>query len=59
MRLSKPQGRKRRPSSDKSDTVVAGLTLGCLGFIMLCKLAFLALVGWGLYELVNWIVTTK
>lgn len=32
--------------------------LGCLGFLVLIKLAFLALIAWGIFELVTW-VTSK
>lgn len=47
-RLSKP---------DKVDAALVGTGCGCIGLVVLVKLAFLALVAWGIFELVTWVVS--
>ncbi len=42
---------------DKKAIAAGGAALGCIGLVVLVKLAFLALIGWGIFELVNWITT--
>ena len=50
--------RQARASMSPGDTVVAAVAVSAVAFLVLVKLAFLALIGWGIFELVTW-VTSK
>jgi hypothetical protein len=50
--------KKKNSRASTEDKVAIGAGLGCIGFLVLVKLAFIALIAWGIFELVSW-VTTK
>jgi len=56
MRSSKHTVKGRKKNT--GDTVVTAVAVGAVAFLVLVKLAFLALIGWGIFELVTW-VTSK
>lgn len=47
----------RLSRDDKAAAGLAAAGAGCIGFIVLVKLAFLALIGWGIFELVTWVIS--
>ncbi len=42
---------------DKKAVAAGSAAVGCIGFLVLIKLAFLALIAWGIFELVTWVVS--
>lgn len=48
---------KRRKRADLEDKAVFAVGVGCVSLLVLIKLAFLALIAWGIFELVNWVIS--
>jgi hypothetical protein len=58
MKYSKGTVKGRKRSSTTGEKAITALMVGAVTLIVLAKLAFLALIGWGIFELVTW-VTSK
>lgn len=48
---------KRRKRQDRAEKAGAAAMVGCVSFLVLVKLAFLALIAWGIFELVTWVIS--
>lgn len=53
-----PYSKRPEKSSTTGEKAITALAVGAVGFLVLVKLAFFALIGWGIFELVTW-VTSK
>lgn len=59
MRYSKgatPKGRRKATGGEKAAAALLGLIMA---LAILIRLGLFVVAGWGIYELVHWLVTTK